>query len=911
MHTDQLNTALAGRYTVDRLIGEGGMATVYLARDVRHQRKVALKVLRPDLGAVLGVDRFLSEIQVTANLQHPNLLPLFDSGAADSLLFYVMPYIEGESLRARLDREKQLPVDEAVRIATAVASALDYAHRQGVIHRDLKPENILLHEGQPLVADFGIALAVSNAGGTRITQTGLSLGTPQYMSPEQATGDRAIDGRTDTYSLGAMTYEMLTGDAPHTGSTSQAIIARLLTERPRSIRAARSSVPDHVEAAVERALEKLPADRWATAKEFAEALTGARAVSKTTSATSPGAPPPVARRKPNARELIAWALVVTGVVTTVALAARSDPPADTGSPVLFEVVLPAGMDLTPVGNQATIALDPDGTTLVFQARDSAGRDPALFTRRLDDQAIVKIRGTDNARAPILTPDGNDVLFMPPAPGGGPMGTGRGGVAAGLRVALRGGTPRTFIDSASPNGQVSWIDDQRIVLAFRDVLWTMPAGGGARSLLAKPDSARQHLRYGFPALLPGGKAALIAIWKSTIALDAIELGIVDIPSGKVTELGVAGTFPRYSSTGHLLFVTGDGVLMAAPFDSESRRLTAAPFVVVEGVRVGTGGAAAIAVARNGTLAWLGGGAERGTTSIVAVSRSGIERSIPVASGFYSHPRLSPDGKQIALTVATRAGQGGPTDIWRVDLTSNALLRVTTDSLSFRANWLPDGERIAYIKVTDLPAGVGVPMVRPLYRTGEAAPMTGLSGGAFDLSVGPTRGYSALAVDTTNVGQDDIWLVHNDSLDKPRRFLTQSYRELSPRVSPDGRWLAYVSDRTGRQEVYVQPIPGGGDEVPISLAGGFDPVWSHGGTELFYRTPSHLVAAIVSPGARFHVMRRDSLFVVSGRYRLGTPSYDVLPGDQEFIMLRLADLGNVFPLMVMTNWHKGQRSGLPSR
>jgi serine/threonine-protein kinase len=181
--TDQLNTALAGRYSVERLIGEGGMATVYLARDVRHQRRVALKVLKPDLGAIVGVDRFLSEIQVTANLQHPNLLPLFDSGAADSLLFYVMPYVEGESLRARLDREKQLPVDEAVRIATAVASALDYAHRHGVIHRDLKPENILLHEGQPLVADFGIALAVRNAGGNRITQTGLSLGhTPVHVA---------------------------------------------------------------------------------------------------------------------------------------------------------------------------------------------------------------------------------------------------------------------------------------------------------------------------------------------------------------------------------------------------------------------------------------------------------------------------------------------------------------------------------------------------------------------------------------------------------------------------------------------------------------------------------------------------------------------------------------------------------
>ncbi|MDA1081806.1 MAG: serine/threonine-protein kinase [Gemmatimonadetes bacterium] len=199
--TEQLNTALAGRYVIDRLVGEGGMATVYLARDIKHDRQVALKVLKPELGAVLGVERFLAEIKVTANLQHPNLLPLFDSGEAGGLLFYVMPFVEGESLRAKLDREKQLPIDEAVRLALAIASALDYAHRQGVIHRDLKPENILLHDGQPVIADFGIALAVSNAGGARVTQTGLSLGTPQYMSPEQAAGDRAIDARSDIYSL--------------------------------------------------------------------------------------------------------------------------------------------------------------------------------------------------------------------------------------------------------------------------------------------------------------------------------------------------------------------------------------------------------------------------------------------------------------------------------------------------------------------------------------------------------------------------------------------------------------------------------------------------------------------------------------------------------------------------------------
>src|SRR5262249_9985203 len=240
---EQLSNALRDRYRIEREIGSGGMATVYLAHDVRHERFVALKVLNPELGAVLGVERFLAEIRVTANLQHPNLLPLFDSGEADGLLFYVMPFVEGESLRARLVREKQLPVDEAVRIAAAVASALAYAHSHGVIHRDLKPENILLQSGQPMIADFGIALAVSNAGGARITQTGLSLGTPQYMSPEQATGDRAIDGRTDLYSLAAMLYEMLTGDPPHVASTSQAVIAKVLTDRPRSVRTMRTTVP--------------------------------------------------------------------------------------------------------------------------------------------------------------------------------------------------------------------------------------------------------------------------------------------------------------------------------------------------------------------------------------------------------------------------------------------------------------------------------------------------------------------------------------------------------------------------------------------------------------------------------------------------------------------------------------------
>ena len=254
---DQLNSTLAGRYLVEQEIGRGGMATVYLARDLRHDRRVALKLLLAELGAILGPERFLSEIRVTANLQHPNLLPLFDSGEADGRLYYVMPYVEGESLRHRLNREKQIPVDEAVRIAAACASALNYAHEHHVVHRDLKPENILLSAGHPVIADFGIALAVSNAGGARITQSGLSLGTPQYMSPEQAAGDREVDGRSDIYSLACVLYEMLTGDPPHTGSTVQAVIAKVLVEKPGSVRAQRERVPEHVDASYKSAPKDL------------------------------------------------------------------------------------------------------------------------------------------------------------------------------------------------------------------------------------------------------------------------------------------------------------------------------------------------------------------------------------------------------------------------------------------------------------------------------------------------------------------------------------------------------------------------------------------------------------------------------------------------------------------------------
>src|SRR5438094_59603 len=263
---NRLAAVLADRYRIERELGQGGMATVYLAQDLKHDRRVALKVLKPELAAVLGAERFVVEIKTTAALQHPHILPLFDSGTADGFLYYVMPYIEGETLRTKLDRETQLGIDEAVRTTREVADALDYAHRHGVIHRDIKPENILLHDGRPMVADFGIALALSAAAGGRMTETGLSLGTPHYMSPEQATAEKDIDARSDVYSLGSVLYEMLTGSPPHTGASAQQIIMKIITEPAEAVTKYRKTVPPNVAAAVARSIEKVPADRFESAK---------------------------------------------------------------------------------------------------------------------------------------------------------------------------------------------------------------------------------------------------------------------------------------------------------------------------------------------------------------------------------------------------------------------------------------------------------------------------------------------------------------------------------------------------------------------------------------------------------------------------------------------------------------------
>jgi tRNA A-37 threonylcarbamoyl transferase component Bud32 len=354
----QLDAILTDRYQIDRQIGQGGMATVYLANDLKLGRQVALKVLRPELGAVLGGERFLAEVKITARLDHPHILTLIDSGSAGGLLYYVLPFVRGESLRDLLNREPQLSIEQALAITKQVGGALDYAHRKGIVHRDIKPENILLQEGEAMLADFGIALAVQESGGSRLTETGLSLGTPHYMSPEQATGDRNVDARSDLYSLASVLYEMLTGEPPITGKTVQSVIAKLLTEPATHIRTVRSSVSESIDTAVAKALSKVPADRYASVADFVRALEAAPA---------PHVVAPATRR--SRLPMIAGTLVgLAVVVTAAAFIAKRMRREDTSA------ALRDRTQLTFSGRTSAPTVSADGKQLAYFTKSCTGAD---------------------------------------------------------------------------------------------------------------------------------------------------------------------------------------------------------------------------------------------------------------------------------------------------------------------------------------------------------------------------------------------------------------------------------------------------------------------------------------------------------------------------------------------------------
>jgi hypothetical protein len=427
------------------------------------------------------------------------------------------------------------------------------------------------------------------------------------------------------------------------------------------------------------------------------------------------------------------------------------------------------------------------------------------------------------------------------------------------------------------------------------------------LLAATDSARGHFRYGFPHVLPGGRAALITVWMGRPTLDSTFLGVITIPDGKVTELGIRGTNPHYSGTGHIVYANADAWLFAVPFSERSLRVTGPPYPVAEGVAMGRGGAAGFAVARNGTLVYRSGsvGGATGLSELVGVTRDGIERPLATQVGRYGNPRVSPDGRQIAFQIAVGGRGNSLPDIWRFDTASKASTRVTADSTSVYPSWSHDGERIAYTRL----GGDSVVVWQPLYQNAQPVPLLQMKRPTRAFSLARPGAYAAFRVSEPNSNSYDIWLVHMDSLSSPRPFLAEEYSEHSPEMSPDGRLIAYVTNRTGANEVYVRRVPSGADEVLVSLNGGLEPIWSPDGRELFYRGRGQFMVARLSDGPRLTVTRRDTLFPdVYVRNQIRS-NYDVFPDGRTLVVVkpvRVTANNERSRLVVLMNWHLRNRA-----
>jgi len=864
------------------------MGVVYRALDTVLGRRVAIKFLPGHCATdAARRARFEREAKLLASLEHRNIGRIYGLETAGDACFLILELIPGTTLASRLAHDPP-EMDESLAISRQIAEALDAAHERGIVHRDLKPANVMITpEGEVKVLDFGLAKALQSDSSANIdelptatidsTETGVVMGTAAYMSPEQARG-QAADKRTDIWAFGCILYELLVRRRVFLGETTSDLLAAVLTQEP-DWQVIPPSVPQHIVKLLKRCLQR---DRRRRLRDIGDVR-----LELEEAPAGPSAPAETAERK-SRRAVYALAGVIVGAALAIFATSFMRPTASALRVTRF--VIPLGRDeiITPLGS--SVRLSSDGSQLAWAVSDSEGR-TQIYHRRLDDMKATALPGTASGYAPFFSPDGGSLAFL------------HSGSRTFKKLALSGGAPSTvypYDASSSPGAWATGGDVYLIVQYPGNVIKVSPSGGAPKPVTTL-DSKKEEVTHTRPVLLPGGKAMLFVIGGGGMdSYDDGRIAVQSLETGERKILVEGGMAPAYSPTGHIIYAH-DGKLLAVPFDAKRLAVTGSPVPVVEGVFMCVNtGSAHYSLAENGTLAYAPGVVLGGARQLVWVDRAGNKETLPTPARAYLHPRLSPDGKRLAVEV-----EGGPMhDFWSYDLARGVMSKVTTDGTSHWPVWTPDGARISFRRWT---SNYFTMWWSPADRSAPPERLTDIGRGQSPASWSPDGHVVAFTQVSPETGAD-VYVLDMAGDRKPRPLVQTRFAEGSPKFSPDGHWIAYTSNESGRNEIYVQAYPGPGAKIQISVDGGTDAVWRPNGGELYYRDGDKMMVVQVNTKGSFQASKPTLLW--RGHYALGLGSqcgppgttssnYDVTADGQRFLMIENDETAPA-QINVVLNW-----------